>query len=586
MYVVMKLSFSDITDFAFNYRREKQRLQPERRYSLDFDILEPDQAFQKFKNHYFFFKKSIAFLDDAPVLLLDTVATHLKKLNRCKVSCPGRLRHLELARNHSLGVIQEIHFNLNTKEEFPETQQRRQIVVAALDAIKNIIVGYKIVLKEYDSLPDSLFFPLKRKVESIGFKIMELIYIEQNIAALRYQKMSEHSWRDCNQLFFYFYNMDLDQGSFLFSTNYQYQSISANKTLLIEDSYSSIRQLYVLVQLMGLMDVVSWPQEILKKMEVYVFEAVPEIKVKPDNLKALQSGNLIIYQQQICPPFFNRLDTGGNPAIILDVSGFETTLRNKYDQVVLKNSSKFNTGGMNISFDDYDERALLDKMLSKLYYFNRSEARHYVNQYSSLQLFFGFKKCFQFIRDSSNADYEKIHRGLSLNTTLAGKTSQIISEVENSERRWFVINESQGGVHLRLQETQYSPNMFIGQMVVVNACENEKNNSAVGYVSRIHRGHGDDVEITIIKIGGQAQCVGVQDEQLKNKGDHIPSVLIKNHSGQDMLLMYSKQQLQLDSDLYLVWKNDAQSLELGKKNIKMPEFVGFEVHYFSDEFAE
>ena len=581
----MRLPFTDIPEFFLNYLREKKRAHPERRYELDFDILEPDHARQKYFHNYLFFRRTVRSLTDSPVLLLDTVATHFKKLNRCKTSCSSRLRHLDFARRHSFSVIRETYLNLNEKEEFPETEERRQNVISALDAVKNIMAGYKIVLREYSSLPDNQFYPLKNKIESIGFKIMELIYMEQNLGVLRYQKMSEHTWRECNQLFFYMNSLGLDQTFFSFPGNFQNESNNEKNSALPGESSSSIRELYVLVQLMGLMDIISWPQAVLKKMEFYVFETVGSVKLKSDNLKELQPGNLIIYEQQICPPFFSRLDTGDSSAILLDVSGFEMKLRDKYDQVVSKNSRKQNKGTMNISFEDYDEQGLLDKMLGKLYYFSRSETRNYVNKYSKLQLFFGFKNCFQFIRDSSNLDYELVNSGFSLNNALAGQTSLLVPEAENTERRWFVINESQGGIHLRLQETQYSPSMFIGQMVVVNVCEDEKNKFNIGYVSRIHRGHGNDVEITIIKIGAQAQCVGVQDELLKDKGDLVPSVLLKNYSGRDMLLMYSKQQLKLGSDLYLIWKNDTQTLELGQKNIKMPEFVGFEVKYYSKDIS-
>lgn len=578
----MRLPFSDIPDLVLNYKRELQKEHPGRVNDLDFDVLLPDGRGKKPEYHFYAFRNLIRSTENNPALLLTAVAGHLKLMNRYKTSCATRLHHLDIACSASYKAIHEIYRVLTSKEEFPETQKRRDTVIPAIESVRNLIAGYKIVFKQYLSLPDKLFYPLKQRVRFLGFRIMELVYLEQHLGVLRYQKLPEYAWRDCNQLYFFLRSISFDEEEFSFQGNLHDQFPGSSGKG--QATLSSAKHLYVLIQMMGLMDVISWPREHLKKMEAYVFASVHSVKIHNDHGRELAQSNLVVYQQQICPPFFNRLNTGTTDALILDVSGFENKLRERYGAVVSEKAANTEGAVINLSLDDFDEQGLLDKMLNKLYFFRRSEPRKYVNQFSDLELFFGFKNCFQFVRDLATPDYDLLSSGFSLRKTLAGQTSAILSESgEKNENRWFVINESQGGIHLRMQETRYSPNMFIGQMVVVNVHEVSSSDFNIGYVSRIHRGRSNDIEITIIKLGNEAQVVGVQDESLKSKGDLVPSILITSYSGKKLLLMYSKQQIILGSDLSIIWKNDAQLLELGQKYIKMPEFAGFEINYHPEK---
>lgn len=576
------IPLKDYLSVVLKYKEVSGREFQPRVYTLDFDLLEPSKRNRKPEFSYRSISAVLKNAEKNPLLVLTTVSEHLKILNRYKVSCPSRLRHLEVCTQFGYRAIQEVYDSFLKKEEFPESQERRQALVSAIKTIKGLATGYKLVFQYYYSLPDKMYYALEDRIQTLGFKIMELIYLEQYLDALRYQKLPEQTWRDCSQLFFALYKSGMvgkeqNLNQCLRSTRDDVDKVSS--------SHINIQQLYVLIQLIGLMDVTSWPFALLSKIEAYIFETGSCVSVEIDNGGQLKQGNLIIYNEQICPPLFDRLDTGIKDALLIDITEFDKYLREKYDYITISNQKKEDElYSINLSPDSYDELNLVDKMLNKLHFISRSEARNYVNQYSELQLFFGFRECFKFVRDLADRDYDLLNSGISLKKTLAQQSSQIVSRQDvQQENHWYIINESQGGIHLRLQETQHTPVMFIGQLVVTNLQEEGTNNFDVGYVSRIHRGRGDAVEITIIKIGKEAESVGLQDEHLKQKGEIIPSLLVKGFSGQEIVILYSKQQVYLDSSLYILWKNDVQSLQLGQKRLKLPEIVAFDVADYSPE---
>lgn len=576
----MLQNFFDFLALIFKPGNRSLEDQPSRIFELDFDLLEPDKNNRKPGQNYYSYSRAIKGLQESPVQLLSVVGGHLTLLNRYRASISSRQRHLDVSCQYGLPAIREVYLSFQKKEEFPESEHRRLALVVSIDVVKGLSTGYKLLLLHYYSLSDRKFNLNKERVQMLGFRIMELIYMEQYLGALRYQKLSEHTWRDCNQLFFALHEISYVKNKFLFSANMNKlagqtrKSAGSSKTV----DYSNIQQLYLLIQLMGIMDIISWPFPMVYKMESYLYNLCEKIKIKSDHGRELEQGNLIVYNEQICPPLFSRLDSGSKPAVLLDTADFEHAMRVTYDELVAENLNQNMHDGVDLSLDLFDEQNLLNKMLNKLHYLSRAEPRKYINQYSDLQLFFGFKECFQFIRDMSDSDYDLLNKDFSLRKTLAQKTSLIVTETDvKNDQRWYVINESQGGVHLRLKETKSTPSMFIGQIVVANLQHDGKNKYDVGYVSRIHRGRDSDVEITIIKLGAYADCVGLQDEQLKKQGNLAPSILVNSYSGDQILLLYNKQYVNLGSDLSLLWKNESQAVQLGPRRLKMPEFIGYQI---------
>ncbi len=573
----MRLPLIDYLSIVMKSRGESRVVPPAREFAVDFNLFEPVKSVDKPK-HTISFLKKLKMLKNNPVLLLSTVADHLKMLNRYKVTQPTRLRHLDIAYRYSYAAILEVYTDFHIKEEFPESEKRRYALVSSIRAIRGLSIGYKLIFQHYYSLPDKLFNAVQNRVQLLAFKVIELSYMEQHLSALRYQKFPEQSWRDCNQLFFAMEKIDLVNKAYLFRGCLHGVEDRISSAENSRFKYANIKQLYIVLHLMGLMDVISWPFPLLNKMETYIYDESANVKLKPDKRVALKTGDLIIYHEQICPPLYERIDMSDQSAFLLDISNFEKRLREKYDQIIcdkLQNDVS-DSLSIDLSLDVYDEQHLVDKMLNKLHFFSRTEPRQYVNQYSELQLFFGFNNCFRFIRDLENPNFFNNDNSPPKNP--AQKTSLTLADNNvRDDKQWYVINESQGGVHLRLQESEYTPTMFIGQLVISNLQQEGENNFNVGYVSRIHRRRSRDVEITIIKIGTHGQCVVIQDEQLKAQGQMIPCVFAKKSSGEEILLIYSKQHIYLGSNLYINWKDESRPLKLGNKCLKLPEIIAFEI---------
>jgi len=141
--------------------------------------------------------------------------------------------------------------------------------------------------------------------------------------------------------------------------------------------------------------------------------------------------------------------------------------------------------------------------------------------------------------------------------------------------RWIVANESDGGVQLRIQESQYAMPLHVGRLVAYSLAIDDV--AKVGYVTRLQRVGDGEVEVAIARLRESAAAVVV--EELDSTDQHtLPAVLIHDPAGKLHLLCDYRQRIMTGDRLAVFANGDTYTGAVGENSLSKPEFVMFRLH--------
>ena len=149
------------------------------------------------------YQQRLSNLRKVPVRQLEEAKNILTNLNRLSLKAEKRLEILNL-------LLKEIYPNVaawyekyqGRQNSLPEGEERRQALIACIDVVEQLAIAYKHFFSEVFP-PDARRYKKNRQeIYGYGFRILEMLLIEQRLRALRYQKLSRAAWRDSNHVFF------------------------------------------------------------------------------------------------------------------------------------------------------------------------------------------------------------------------------------------------------------------------------------------------------------------------------------------------------------------------------------------------
>lgn len=223
-----------------------------------------------------------------PVRLLEEAGDTLQKLNRVLLKPQQRKELADLLASYIYAVVLLWYEKYQkTENSLPESNERRNALVASIDAIQQLSIAYKLLFREYSSEDNKKYNKLAYQY---GARSLELIRLEQRIRALRYQKLPKISWQHCNQIFFSLaYQNEIDEDYELIGLI----GIRKNSDKLRKGGVpkSNVRKLYLSIQLFGLLDVTTWPTRMFHIPDGYLdFLAGEGLKVVADDSATLEPG--------------------------------------------------------------------------------------------------------------------------------------------------------------------------------------------------------------------------------------------------------------------------------------------------------
>lgn len=512
-------------------------------------------------------------LSEHPIELLREVDRYLKNINSQQLSLKDRLRWTVFCLQYACPAIRKVYSEHHKGGALPESHDRREGLVTATSACSQLATGFKHILRRDYRLPDARYSAVRGRVRECAQYILELILMEQRLRALRYQKLPATAWLDCNRIFFGIrqcedvhevrnalrclqVQLDRKHNSELGPSRRPGQTVS-------------IHQLFMSIQLYGLMDTNTISTKRMHIVDALLQKALPKLAAETDSGEKLMTGQVIVYGNQDRPPYFERQDEKAEAALArqhLESEALETSdeqrvpVAVRIDLLPLEAALLQEHEGLSRLFDGSDDEEsthmaadsqdlarllVVDSMCDKLRMKQRQHPRKYSLGKKVLYVYTGFMAVYQLLMEAVAEDDE---RGIpgdehQLRDALAERSALISSDQDSSAAgQWLVMDSSAGGVHIKTRESQFTTALFIGQLVAFAYTRDGLLNPMIGYVSRFLRS-GPDIEVTIRVLSTRAEATAVQSEFLSQSEMALPAIWTRLADGREGVILHQSHRL-------------------------------------------
>lgn len=465
-----------------------------------------------------------------PVRLLEEAANMLQKINRALYNPRQRVELSALVASKIYSIVL-LWYEKYQKEEnsLPESKDRRNALIASIDAVHQLSISYKLLFREF-------YAEDAKKCDQLAYQYaarsLELIRLEQRLRALRYQKLPKNSWQHCNQIFFStaHHNRVDDEYELIGLIGVRKESDKLRKGGV---ATSSIRKMYLSIQLFGLLDVTTWPTRMFHVPDAYLsFLGGEGLIVSADDGQELKPGFILTHYKNETPPVFKRNTNYPSPLIRLNFSKLYNTLVTDHKEIAKQqflesyDVSKYSRPLSEIN--QVDRVPVIELMIMGLTSRERRQKRHASFDASNLSVYFGFHDVNRLLKDMIDPDQARVKESRKFIDTLA-KSSAMLAEEDESymQQNWTITNFSTGGLLIATDETDFSNPIQIDMLVAFTLPES-KEHPILGFVRRLNRPDSKQVEIAIVRLSNYAETAGVQEQKEINSSVAKAAILIKN----------------------------------------------------------
>lgn len=524
-------------------------------------------------------------LSERKITVLQEAHGLLQKVNQLQLKADARTRFTDdvlLLCGRTLHRVYEK--SILEGGGLPEDPQRKERLLNCIQFLSELSVSYKHVFKHLYSLPERKYQQQKEAVYRSAVRVFELIWWEQRFRALRYEKLTERSWRDLNQVYFALRGVEDTQRDCDLSSELGLCAVFPNRPKQFVKT-ASVDFIYVSIQIYGLLDVISWPSRLLHAADAYLFSLDHPVCIEADDIDLLPDTRVLVYALQGTVPKFTRPsdDDKSHPSVQLDFAKLKQQANQDYKALV---DQQF-TGAVENSEQPKclmhlliaDRLAVLNFFTSKLEYKTRIDPRKAVFGSKSLSIYSGFAECYHLLFDSQAGTRRDSEEMRAFRDALAAHSSLVVEQFsENLESQWRIVNESRGGLLVSTTESRYSKTMDVGQVVAYYWLTPEgKQQAQVGYVSRLQRDRNGQIEVAIIRLAGEAESVAILDPTNDRNNEMLAAILLKNLDGEWQVVMQAPQNFVSGTPMIMRRNNNSIPIRLGTLRISKRSFLVHDV---------
>ena len=490
-------------------------------------------------------------LRNFPDKLFQNAAQSLSSLNRAIIKPAKRQELLNAIIGQVYPVIASTFQKYQKQQHsLPENHTRREVLLACASLVEQISITYKHLFKYY---VDENSGKNDEEILSNGFRILEMLRLEQHLRALRYQKMPASAWRDCNAVFFYLYqHADIDKQQMMIGTAGMWAQQRELKGR--EGPVCTVKMMYLSIQLFGMLDVTSWPLWLLHVPDTYLAWLDDALKIMPDKGQQLVPGFMISAVNHDGPASFERQEKMQQPSILIDYAVLFNFLVKEHEELSKMRMSdcvdedKLSKPLRDIH--DHDRIPVLEMILLSLHNRQRIQQRHTAIGNEDLRVYFGFEDSYRLLSHLAATDKSELKEMRDFVDALAGKSSLLLDENQKASPAWEMLNFSTGGLLLGTEETDFLSPIEVGHIVAFQPANNSQA-PVMGYVSRAQRTSYHNVEIAITRISNHAEAaLAVKSDARKKIG--VPVILLQDLDGQWRVLVQNQHGFSKGSPLQII----------------------------------
>ncbi len=473
----------------------------------------------------------LAELTDFPNQLIHDAAVILSDINTVDVSVMDRIEVAHAIYITVYPVLAKICVPFNNEMEKPAQDAEQLSALANCVVIaEQISITYKYAYLEFYSSNPHDYLEMRNNVVELGFRILEMVRLEQRLRAFRYEKLLGSTWLDVNQIFFsLMLHDDIDEKKVLSSeigTSY----IKVDDVIDLKTK-NSIRDLYLSIQLFGVLDVITWPAHLFYFPDSYLAHLDSALRIYDDNGQTLEPGWLITFLLNDGPPEYKRTDSMTAPGVRIDFSILHNALVAEHEllakMIFLSTIDNSKLSPPLAKLKDQDKIPVLEMVLMALKRRERHHKRH--NVYGSQKLFvnFGFNESYKILSGYAKPENHQdtsMLENIELIQQESIKLSDELSVKVSNSSSWQIINFSSGGLLISHDSVIKSNTLQVGQILSFKSNDNS-NLPLLGYVGRMHRLHDQRVEISIIRMASYAESALVLDQKSSPSDRGNPVIL-------------------------------------------------------------
>ena len=539
-----------------------------------------------------------------PIELLRDIDRYLKLINAERVPLARRLRWVDISLQFACPAIRRIYSDHHKGDAVPESHDRREGLMAAINVCAQLATGYKHSLRHDYDLSDRRYQHVRARVQRCAMHILELIRMEQRLRALRYQKLAPATWLDCNRVYFAIRQIEDMQQLRKALPCLQIHADTKQGDLARRSGISaSMEQVYLSIQLYGLMDTNSIACNKLHVIDAQVSKVLPQLRAAKDNGAPLANGEVIVYSNQDRPAFFERQDEKAEAALArerarameagelmseqripvalrIDLISLAESLRQEHARLLQVVAQQGSEDAPKASADTQDIALLLavDAMCDKLQLKRRRENREYPVEQKVIYIYAGFMPVYQLLLEAvaSGEEDDEVQGGSDnqLRDALAERSAIITTEGESGEAgQWFVLDYSAGGVHLKTEDSRFITPLFIGQLVAFAYSSRDLHNPTLAYVTRLSRGVQGMVEVTLRILAHELVATALQSEFLSQSEMALPAIHAKLPDGGEGLVVHQSHRQSPGTKISLTLDGEACPKLIGETHTLQREFI-------------
>ncbi|MFK7862973.1 MAG: hypothetical protein AB8B95_01985 [Pseudohongiellaceae bacterium] len=501
---------------------------------------------------------------------LEKIKKDLSVFNAYPVTYKQRVELTALYWKHIYVASVSLIQTYSKEGTMPDDAQRAQLLDLSIENLRHIRRSYELLFMHDYSLPNWRYGKARKQLFDSSFRIMEIVHLEQQVAALRYRPLAANSWQSLNKIFSI---MDAYE-------HVGFEQLLTRSMIRPEGAkkYGTIKEFYLRVQLAGYFDLLRYPTLQQHSLDAYIGAQVKKLTVSElEKDSELDSNTLLIGDNQDhAPKLQSRFSEQNFPGKVVNItslkSNIATLLKERIQVTDIKNSSISKTSGLLKIPANFT--SLLFLMYTKISGRLGEDTPAHTREASDIVLYCGFKECFQLKVDDQRPPEQR-----RILAEYLAERSSFIGEDEKSVATtlWHKLYSDTKTILLQTEETRYSIQMSVGWLTAYSYGGRNGRLHTIAAVSKFERLSNRQINIELKIIGDHAEAVRFIDlnaETEDSKQRKCPAFLLEG-SGQWRMIVHSNHVSKRLRDIQLLRNGKIIELSLGNLQMATQEFSVF-----------
>jgi len=462
-----------------------------------------------------------------PVPVLRELDRYLERLHRARLPAQLRGELLALALGETVRAARELARRYRQQGGgIPEPAELGLGLGEAIHVAEQVGAGYKLLFLTFLGQGET------SPAEAAAVRTLELLWLEQLLRGLRYQRLPARAWQDLNRIHQAARERGLEGRPHPLKVRLEVGP-GQGAAVLQPPERLSLGQLYLLIQLKGLLDTTSWPLDQALRLDAYLAPLLGRLRVVEHGGGMVPQYHVAVEPHQARPPRLRWRQHPPAGALLLDLRPLLAQV--KTDQRVLAGEEAARRPSPSPApspalegLSPGERQAFLAQLQHLLLPRERLARRQRIYGLRYARLYVGFEDVHRLYRDLAVG----AERDRAFWDRLAAYSQAVAEDEDPAAARWVVADEGTGGMQLRIQESRYSTPLQVGRLVAYGLCEDPPQQVRLGRVVRLERAGEREVEIAIARLPGEVRAVAVVGED----GAELPALLLEGTAGGHRLL--------------------------------------------------